>query len=230
VSHGLPPRPDLLVGDAAPPTLVLALDAAGRLEHELGAVVGLLNDRTFAVARGAVAAAITRSLESVVETVRLLRQSVLDTATRGADAVPTIRERAIRARVNVVIRAIHVLQSREHDVPGPALVAPFRCVRDVCVFLVDRFAQIYEGFAEHATDHEFDTGARHRLRYIAVDDAEIAFARLGREPALAHFLRGCATSHSDEVRGACREIAVTLGLALATTSDADAKAARSFDH
>jgi hypothetical protein len=185
-----PFSPDPAIGDTA---LLLALDAAGRLAHELASVGGVL--------------------DALAATVRHLRQHMLDSAAPGSMLREDISERALRARVNIVMRGIRVLESREHEVPSAALAAPFRSVRDVCVCLEDRVTQIYARWArQQEPERDADPDAQRWLRYLAVDDAEVAFALLGREPAIARFLSAGAGAVCGDVGAACREIAAAIGL------------------
>jgi hypothetical protein len=50
------------------------------------------------------------------------------------------------------------------------------------------------------------------LAYAALDEAEVAFERLGSDEGLIHFLLSGFDSTSDEVVTACREVAATIGL------------------
>jgi hypothetical protein len=203
----------MLDAAVAPASSVLALDTAGRLDRELAAVETYLGDTPEWFVRDARSALLVRSIKAVVVTARLLRQHVLDAICRSTDGTIDILERGIRARANIVMRALYVLGHRECEVPASALVAPFGHVRDVCAFLVDRVTAIYARWSDQrATDHELDPSTRQALRYIAVDEAEVAFERLGRDAALATFLQVGAASDSPAVSTACRELAAIVGL------------------
>ena len=57
------------------------------------------------------------------------------------------------------------------------------------------------------------------LAYTALDDAEIAFERIGRDPALERFIRIGAACTCSAVCLACQELAATIGLTLTTCRD-----------
>lgn len=134
---------------------------------------------------------------------------------RSTDGALDTHERGIRARTYIVMRALRVLAQREREVPASALVGRFRCLNDVSRFLIDQVSQIYSLWMEQSgtgTGQQLDSSTRQALRYIAVDEAEVAFERLGRDVALATFLRVCAACDSDAVSTACREVAAIVGV------------------
>lgn len=211
-----------LMLDAAlvPASSVLALDTAGRLDRELAAVIGYLDDAAELFGREARTAFLLQLIETLVETAHLLHRQVLDAACRSTDADIATHERGVRARANILMRALYVLKQREQELPGSALVGRFRCARDAYTFLIDGVTRIYATWNEQlGTVQQLDPSTRHALRYIAVDEAEIAFERLGRDTSLATFLRVGATSGSDAVSTACSEIAAVVGLARTTRAE-----------
>ena len=202
------------------PYLVVALDTAGRLDQGLATVAGCLNDVADVLSRDARTAFLPGAIEMVLATARLLRADVLDAIGTSAEAPIEIDERAVLARIRVVMRALRVLRRCESAVPRAALVGRFGSVRDVSTFLVDQIAQIYARWIEQRGDIEVrESATRSALAYAAADDAEIGFALLGRDASLTTFLRTGAASDVEAVRAACREIAATLGLTLAPRGD-----------
>lgn len=210
-------------GDFVPVSSVLALDTAGRLDRELATVTGYLNDAAGPFSPKARSAFLLQSLATVVVTARLLRQQLLDVMCRTTEGALDIHERVIRARANIVMRTLNVLTQREHEVPTSALVGRFRRVHDVRAFLIDEVTNIYTKWSEQCgMVRQLDQSTHYALRYIAVDEAEIAFERLGRDVAFATFLRVGTADGSDAVRTACREIAAIVGLAPAIRDDDEA--------
>ncbi|MCW5801788.1 MAG: hypothetical protein KIT31_05330 [Deltaproteobacteria bacterium] len=188
---------------------ILALDTAGRLDGELAAITRYLNDPHRTLRREVISSTLVRSIENAVAIARLLRQYVLDAMYRTEDALD-VTECGVRARANILMRALQLFKQREHEVPAAALVAPFLRLHDLSIFLTNRVAQIYARWTEQTgTEQGLD---RSTQRYLAVDEAEIAFVRLGRNAAFATFLRVGIACGSDAVRAACREIAGVVGL------------------
>lgn len=199
----------------ASPYLVLALDTAGRLDRELTAVSDYLDDPAGTFCRDVHRAFLLRSIEAILATARAIRQQLLDAVTRNTESTIEIQERAVRSRTKILMRALQVLVRREHEVPRNALIGRFQSVQDVYVFLVDQVVQIHGRWMEQRdADRQLDADSRGVLAYSAVDDAEIGFERLGRDTALATFLRVGAASECEPIRTACREIAATLDLHL----------------
>lgn len=196
-----------------PPSAVLALDAAGRLERELAALASYLADSADSFGRDTRIALLVDSVEAIAITAHLVRQRVLDSLRRSSAGAIELHERAIRARANIVMRALYVLKGRERELSAAALSGRFRCTQDVFAFLVDRITELYGRWSEqYETARALDVASQHALRYIAADEAEVAFARLGRDPALATFLRVGSTCESEAIRMACGESAAIVGL------------------
>jgi len=207
-----------LDNEVLPASSVLAIDTAGRLERELAATITFLGDPDGPVGRDGRSVFLLRSLETVISTARLLRQLVLDATCRSTDGSIEVHERGIRARATIVMRALYVFKQHAHEVPATALVAPFLRVHDVCAFLIDHISEICSRWNDQrGTGPQADPSTHRALRYIAADEAEIAFERLGRDAAFATFLRvGATCTSSDAVRTACREIGVIVGLTRTT--------------
>lgn len=206
----------MFLGDVASSYSVLALDAAGQLDHELAAVAGHLDSLRERFRDDARMGPLLHSLRSVAAaalTVHQLRKHLAHATSNEADAPIDIYERALRARWSVVFRAVHALSHFEHDTPPGAFIGRFKSVRDVVAHLVDQLAEIHVRWNQQRRLHErLDLVTRHALAYAALDEAEIAFECLGRDLALRHFLRVAGGSASPSVRMGCREIAATLGL------------------
>ncbi|MBX3157760.1 MAG: hypothetical protein KF773_17460 [Deltaproteobacteria bacterium] len=195
----------LLDGGAVSTASILALDTAGRLDREIATITGYLEGRE-------VSSTLMRSIENVVAIERLLRRRMLDAMCRTEDDVHD----GIRARANIVMRALRVFREHEHEFPAAALIVPFLRLHDLSVFLTNRTAEICARWTEQSgPEQAHDPSTRHALRYLADDEAEISFARIGRNAAVATFLCIGIDRGSDAVRTACREIAVVVGLASA---------------
>lgn len=206
----------MFLGLVASSYSVLALDAAGQLDQELAAAAGhldALRERLRDDARMGPLLHAIRTVTAAALTVHQLRKHLAHATSHEADAPIEIYERALRARWSVVFRAIYALTHCEQDMPHAAFIGRFKSVRDVVAHLVDQLAEIHVRWNQQRRLHErLDLVTRHALAYAALDEAEIAFERLGRDLALRHFLRIAAGSTSPSVRTGCREIAATLGL------------------
>lgn len=197
----------------APPHAVFVLDTAGRLDRELAAVAGYLDDPSGLFRRDARTAFLRRALETVAVTARLLHAYALDAMAPIAEAAIDDHERAVRGRAHIVMRALHVLAGRTHEVPAAALSGRFSSAGDVSAFLVDEVSHIYARWKEQRDAARLADGALQRaLRDSAIDDAEVAFERLGRDRDFATFVRVGSTAESEPVRIACRELAAVMGV------------------
>jgi hypothetical protein len=79
--------------------------------------------------------------------------------------------------------------------------------------MVDQLSRIHERWQEQrGLDPLLEYSARQTLAYAAIDEAEIALERLGRDSDLQRFLRVGGTSECKPVATACREITATLGV------------------
>jgi len=201
------------------------LDVAGRLERELAAVTAYVDDFAASAGRDVRVTFLQRSLVLVTVTARVLRQLALDAATTTSNVQLSVEahEHALRVRLNVLMRATYTLRRREPEIPTTAFTARFRDVHSVCIHLNDQAVQIHSRWQEQrGSNPPRDAATRQALAYQALDDAEIAFERLGRESDLEHFLRVGAATTCEPVSLACRELAATVGLALASANnDAD---------
>lgn len=206
----------MFVGVVASSYSVLALDAAGQLDFELAAAVGHLDSLRERFRDDARMGPLLHSIRTVAAaalTVRQLRKHLAHATSDEAHAPIEIYERALRARWSVVFRAVHAISHAEQDAPRAAFIGRFLSVRDVVAHLVDQLAEIHVRWNQQRRMHlRHDVVTRHALAYAALDEAEIAFERLGRDFALRHFLRVSIRSSSPSIRMGCREIAATLGL------------------
>lgn len=200
-----------------PSRSVLALDTAGRLDRDLAtlaAYVDDLRDRLHGDSRGSL---LVNALARIIVTAQLLRTQALDAAVAPESASIEVHERAMRARMNIVVRALFVLKQNERWLSS---VGRFRSLRDFSRYVIDHVAGIHCRWLEaRGTEQGLDQATRHALAYAALDDAEISFERLGRDPDVERFLRVGASNGCAAVATACRELAATFGLALASSSE-----------
>lgn len=198
---------------------VLVLDTAGRLDRDLATVakyVDDLRDRLHGDARGSF---LVQAVARVIVIAQLLRTQALDAAVEPEAVSIEFHERALRARMNIVVRAMFALKQHERWLTLPTAVGRFATLRDFSVYVTDQVAQIHCRWLEaRGTEQRLDSAARQALTYSALDDAEIAFERLGRDPDVEQFLCVGAANACEAIATACRELAATMGVAL-TSSD-----------
>jgi len=207
--------------DCVPPSgSVLVLDTAGQLDRDLATIaryVDDLRDRLHGDARGSL---LLQAVAHVIVTAQRLRMQAHDAAVAPEMASIEIHERALRARMNIVVRALVALKQNERwltlSVPG----SRFGSLRDFSVHVIDHVAQIHCRWLEaHGSEQRLDQATRHGLAYAALDDAEIAFERLGRVAPVEKFLRIGAVNACAAIATACRELAAILGVALTSPGD-----------
>lgn len=206
-------------GAGAPSYPVLALDAAGRLARELAAVAAYVEDLRETLRGDARSPLLVTTLARVIVTAQQLRQHALHAVTARWEESIEIHERALRARMNIILRGLYALKQSEQSIPAGAFAARFRSLREVTVYLVEQLTQIHMRWQEQLElDRRLDSGSSRALAYAALDEAEVALARLGRDPDLERFFRVGATSANEAVTTACGEIAATLGHELSSES------------
>jgi len=193
---------------------VVALDTAGRLDRELATVATYVDDVRDLLQGDGRAALLVHAVARVIVTARQLRQQVLCASVDADEASVEIHERALRARMNIAIRGFYALKQNELWLPRAAFGARFRVLRDVTAYLVDQFAQIHDRWQEQRDRNQLHADLRRVVTYTALDEAEIALQRLGRDVDLERFLSAGAASGCESVVTACREIAWTLGVML----------------
>lgn len=204
---------------------ILALDSAGRLDRELTSIAAHVDDLRDLLQGDARASLLVQSLALAIVTAQQLRIQVLHVAETSAKGSVDLYERTMRARLNIVVRALYALKSSESWIPHDAFARRFRALRDISVYLADRVGQIHAQWTEQrAMYQQADAWMRQTLAYTALDDAEIAFERIGRDPDLEHFVRVGAGCTCAAVRLASHELAVTFGLALAAPREDAAEA------
>lgn len=217
IGHPLPPCLALVFVDDVPTSCSLlgCLDAAGRLERELATVAAYVDELRDLLDGDARASLLVNALARVIVSAEQLRQQVHRAATSADDATIEGHEHALRARFNIVVRALYALKSNERDIPASAYTARCCSLRDVSALLVDQLAGIHEQWlGQRGADPRLDLPTRQAIAYAALDEAEIAFERLGHDEALGQFLRVGASNASVSIATACREIAATIGLTL----------------
>lgn len=193
----------------------VALDTAGRLDRELATVATYVDDVRDLLQGDGRAALLVHAVARVIVTARQLRQQVLCAAVDVDEASVEIHEPALRARMNIAIRAFYALKQSELWIPRSAFGARFRVLRDVTAYLVDQFVQIHDRWQEQrGRNQRMQADLRRVVTYTALDEAEIALQRLGRDSDLQRFLSAGAASGCESVAIACREIAWTLGVML----------------
>lgn len=199
-------------------SVLSVVDSAGRLDRQLAIVAAYVDDLRGLLHSDSRASLLVNALTQAILTAQQLRQHALRAATSADDAAIDVHERALRARLNIVARALYALKSNERDVPVSAFTGALHSFRDASAYLVEHLARIHDRWQEQrAAEEQLDSSARQAIAYASVDDAEIAFERLGRDEALGHFLRVGAGCASVSVATACREIAATLGLSVTDT-------------
>lgn len=203
---------------------ILALDSAGRLDRELATVARLVDDLLDLVRADARASRLVQAVAVAIVNAQQLRRHIVQATDCGRARLSVdVHERALRARMNIVMRALYALKSSEAQIPSTAFVGRFHTLRDVSVHLADRLAHIHSLWTEQrATYRQLNAWMKQTLAYQALDDAEIAFERLGRDRDLEHFVSTSAASASEAVSLASQELAVTFGIALAATDGAAA--------
>lgn len=203
----------------APSYSVLVLDTAGRLDRELAVVRGFADQLAELLREDARAAFLSGALNAAMSTLRLLRRCMVDSIGTLQDVSIEVQEAALRARMNIVVRAVYFLHRGERDVPASALGGRFRSVSDVTTHLADHVSRILSQWLEQrAAGAQVDEASRRALRYAALDEAEVAFEALGRDPELSRFLRAGSESASELFRLSCLEIAATVGLAVTSAA------------
>ena len=206
-------RSFVFVASVPPSRSVLVLDTAGQLDRELASLAAYVDDIRDLLRGDARASLVEHTVARVIVTAQHLRTQVLDAAVRP-DASIEIHERALRARMNIVVRALYALKQNERWLPHVALVGRFRSLRDFNLYVVDRVALIHTGWSEQRGSQPLDSANQAASAYAALDEAEIAFERLGRDVDVEQFLRLASESPCEPVATACRELAVTIGAAL----------------
>lgn len=191
----------------------VALDTAGRLDRELATVATYLDDLREQLRGDARASLLVNALAHAMMTAQQLREHVLRAVVGPDEESIEIHERALRARMNIVIRGLYALKQNELWIPLDAFAVRFRVLSDVSAFMVDQLSRIHDRWQEQrGLDQLLDACARRALAYAALDEAEIALERLGRDSDLQRFLRVGGTSECEPLATACREIAATLGV------------------
>ncbi len=92
-----------------PSRSVLVLDTAGQLDRELASLAAYVDDIRDLLRGDARASLVEHTVARVIVTAQHLRTQVLDAAVRP-DASIEIHERALRARMNIVVRALYALK------------------------------------------------------------------------------------------------------------------------
>lgn len=199
---------------------VLVLDTAGRLDRDLATLAAYVDDLRDRLHGDARASLLVNALARIIVTGQLLRTQALDAAVAPESASIEIHERALRARMNVVVRALFALKQNERWLSLPASVGRFRSLRDFNVYVIDQVAQIHALWLEHrCAEQRLDEATQRALAYTALDDAEIAFERLGRDADVERFLRLGASNGCAAVATACCELAATFGIALTSPGE-----------
>lgn len=194
---------------------MVALDTAGRLDRELATVATYVDDVRELLQGDGRAALLVQAVARVIVTARQLRQQVLCASIDVDEASVEIHERALRARMNIAIRGFYALKQGELWIPRAAFAARFRVLRDVTAYLADQFAQIHDRWQEQrGRNQRTQADLRRAGTYTALDEAEIALERLGRDSDVERFLSAGDSSGCESVATACREIAWTLGVML----------------
>lgn len=201
---------------------VLALDTVGRLDRELATLAAYVDDVRDLLCRDARGSLVVQAVARVIVNAQHLRSQAHDAAA-GVDADSIeIRERALRARMNIIVRALYALKQNERWMPQEAFGGRFRSLREFNLHVVDYVAQVHACWLEQRDPEQpADRVAQRTIIYAALDDAEIAFERLGRDDAVQQFLSVGASSACEAIATACRELATTVGAALrAATGEA----------
>lgn len=206
----------MFVGVVDSPYSVLALDTAGRLDRELAALATYVDEVRDLLRGEAQGALLVRAVARVIVTAQQLRAQAHDSAVGPDTDSIELRERALQARMNIVVRALYALKQNEHWVPNDALTGPFRTLRDFNLHVVDHVASIHARWLEQrAPQQALDHQTQRALAYAALDEAEIAFERLSRNRAVRRFLRVGSSNACAALATACRELAAILGVAVA---------------
>lgn len=198
---------------------VLALDTVGRLDRELATLAAYVDDVRDLLCRDARGSLVVQAVARVIVNAQHLRSQAHDAAT-GVDADSIeIRERALRARINIIVRALYALKQNERWMPQEAFGGRFRSLREFSLHVVDYVAQVHACWLEQRDPQQrVDRAAQRTIAYAALDDAEIAFERLGRDLAVQQFLQVGASSACEAIGTACRELSITVGIALHASS------------
>ncbi len=187
------------------------LELLAELDRELALASGCVGQLVRASRDGADTGAALRDLRVAHTLLRakisLIRARTLDDAASDDDA----REASLRGRTNLILTNLATLASE--PVSRKAFVGRFASLVDVRTYLLDRIGRINAGWlcekrararvARSAVAHE-------ALARVALANAESAYALIGRDLDLAHFLRVGTVSPSEAVRTACHEIAAVV--------------------
>lgn len=200
---------------------ILALDTAGRLDRELATLASYVDDLRDLIRSDSRGALLVHAVARVIATAQDLRTQALEGALELVADPVEIHEHALRARISILVRGLYAIKQGEAAVPAAAFASRFCSLRDFNRYLIDRVAHLHERWLEQRrAEQSLDATARRVLAHAALDDAEIAFERLGRDADLESFLRAGSASASESVATACREIAASLGMTIGRDRDA----------
>lgn len=210
----------MFVDSVAPSYSVLALDTAGRLDCELATLATYVDDIRDLIRGDARGALVVNALARVIVIAQLLRAQALHAAVGRDDESIENDERAFLARISIVVRSLFALKQNESWVSRAAWSGRFTSLRDFNVYVVDQLARIHNRWLEQRGPHQsLDAATQRALAYSALDDAEIALERVGRDGAVQRFLRVGSSNACEAVATACRELAATLGVVVTAPCD-----------
>jgi hypothetical protein len=187
------------------------LEALADLDREVSAAIAGLHHITVGALDALAATKLARSrdgLRLMQVKIELLRERALghvETHT-ALDA----RELDLRARTNLILIQLDALA--RVPLASRLFVGRFKDLHDVRAYLLGQIGRLNETWLREHRAFRAQPGAQgaDRLMHLALGKAELAFALLGCDPDLAHFLRVGASSRTATLRSACREIAASV--------------------
>lgn len=210
----------MFVDDVPPPCSILVLDSAGRLDRELATLAAHLDDMRDLLRGELRASLLLQAVARVIVTAQQLRALALNAVVGDAMETIALNERALQARISIVVRALYALKQNENWLEPGSLAGRFRTLRDFNLWIVDRVAQIHSQWLEQrAAQQAQDAVTGRALAYAALDDAEFSFERLGCDADVERFLRVGAANACEAVAVASQELAATFGVVLTASSE-----------
>jgi hypothetical protein len=131
--------------------------------------------------------------------IRILRDRAL-TQVEPSDVLDA-NELALRARTNVILVHLAILRELDREAPLAAWMFAGRLanVDAISTFVLAQVGRINASWFRDR---------------VALGNADLAYAMIGRDPDLAYFLRSGAARRSEPIRTACRAIAAVVEVRL----------------